>query len=1079
MPSLILAVLTCLFPLHGWEVDEPHAPSVVLLEQSFREGTWISVDVSPDGERLAFDLLGHIYVMPFAGGQAQAITSGRSWNMFPRWSPDGRSLAFTSDQSGVNALWICAPDGSSARQVSDGRLPVFQGTWASDGRALYGTRLDLKVGTSGWRYGLHGSTQELLPTTARFPVNDLQDNPVDGRLYWVIHDGSLPGGGPRVAWRNLETGEDGFLVQRPGGAAAARLSPDGTRLAYVHREDQATELVLRDLVGGSERTVATGLDRGRFDSRGFYGAYSNISWHPDGRRVVFSRGGGLGAVDVDSGQLSDIPFEAPVRRELDATLRFPVELPSQGVASTRSHRWASRTPRGVLYETLGDLWLLPDGGGAQRLTESDAHETEPLLLPDGRLAWCSFSDDDLGAVWVGSLSPDRTHLSARMRLPGRASQYGALASALSPDGRVLLAAVAGADDLLRGTRLEDQTQFELVLWELPAAAAPAEVSAQATAEVTTKPRPTLGSFGPFASAPSAPRLLTHLNWIGNRYSHRPPGITLEPERGSVLFSEYLGDELQLKRVDLDGGNERTLYVFPNATRALVSPDRRWIAFREHHRSWLTPFEPMGSSLSVSATDEEGLALRVDDEDGDFMVWSPDSQVLSWTRGQHLYEKTLAVMLTGGASRRRTALAVDYPVFAPDTLLALRGVTVLSMDGGRRELEDATVLVRGPRIEAVGTNVPIPTEALVLDLPGRVVMPGLVDAHGHYGSEVSVLNVIEQRPYGLAANLAHGVTTMVDVYGTTQKDFWLSDMLQAGKVSGPRLLSVGDPIFVTRYRSKMFRPIESYADALEHARFNAAHGATVLKDYSNHRRDARQQLAAAARSEGLNLVAESFNDPQMNLTQVVDGFTGLEHTLGLEHLYADAVALFGASQVGMTPTLIVLYNGPAGEGWFHQRERVWEDSKLLQFYRQDELLRLRRPTFHFDDEWSLQAMGAALRKLHDAGTLLTVGAHGQMMGLGAHWELELLTLAGFAPREALAMGTIEGATHHGLDGSIGSVEPGKLADLLVLSADPRVDIRNSRQVEFVLINGALYDGADGSRVLPSEVPYRPTYNLQQR
>ncbi len=172
------------------------------------------------------------------------------------------------------------------------------------------------------------------------------------------------------------------------------------------------------------------------------------------------------------------------------------------------------------------------------------------------------------------------------------------------------------------------------------------------------------------------------------------------------------------------------------------------------------------------------------------------------------------------------------------------------------------------------------------------MPGMFDAHGHYGSPISALNVIEQSLYGLQANLAYGVTTMYDVYGTTQKDFWVSDMIQKGSIDGPRIYSVGDPIFVTKYRTKMYRPITSLKDALEHVQFNKDHGATAVKDYSNHNRAARQHLVEASRQ-----------------------------LLGLEPIYEDVIQLLNSTDLGITPTFIVVYNGPSGETYFYQTERL--------------------------------------------------------------------------------------------------------------------------------------------------------------
>ena len=624
------------------------------------------------------------------------------------------------------------------------------------------------------------------------------------------------------------------------------------------------------------------------------------------------------------------------------------------------------------------------------------------------------------------------------------SQYGALS--LSPDGE-RLAFVRGAGGLRTGTQLERQIRFELCL---RATAADGEV-----------------------------RKVTDVTWNRNRYARRPPTVRLTADPSAIYFTEFEDDVLKLKRVRPDGSEERVLYELPHATRAVLSPDLTWLAYREYHRTYVTPFEFAGKAVTVSAADGKGYSRRVDDDrDGDFTEWSADGTSLYWTRGDSLFTKRLADVLAGSDELQRTELGFTFAIARPRSVVALTGVRVLTMDPERTVLEDATVLIDGDTIAAVGAaaDAAVPAGAKVFALAGRTLMPGMFDAHGHYGSPVSALNVIEQRLYGLHANLAYGVTTMYDVYGTTQKDFWVSDMLRAGAIAGPRIFSVGDPIFVTKYRTKMHRPIAHLDDAREHARFNRDHGARALKDYSNHTRAARQQLLTACRELGLNLVTESFADPQMNLTQLVDGFTGIEHTMGLTPLYDDVVRLFAHTRVGMTPTLIVVYGGPSGERYFHQTERIWEDPKLRRFFRKDELLRRRRPTHHFGDDFYHMEMARDLLKLHRAGVPLNVGAHGNMMGLGAHWEMEMFVHGGFDEMDVLAVATINGFRHHGLDRLLGSIEPGKLADLVVLTANPLDDIRHTRAIEYVMKNGVLYAGADAARVYPDPQPAGKMYFL---
>jgi hypothetical protein len=419
------------------------------------------------------------------------------------------------------------------------------------------------------------------------------------------------------------------------------------------------------------------------------------------------------------------------------------------------------------------------------------------------------------------------------------------------------------------------------------------------------------------------------------------------------------------------------------------------------------------------------------------------------------------------------------VAAPASTIALTGARVVTMDPERQVLENATVVVRNDRIAAVGTDVDVPADARVFDASGTTIVPGFVDSHAHYNSLLPTLNVVEQRVPGLLAALAHGVTTMVELYGTAEKDFWISDMLRSGALTGPRLWSVGSPIYGLReFRPLLYRPIDSPEDAREHAAYNADMGSPVVKDYVLFTRGDRRQLMLAARDLGINVVSETAGNPPMNWTQVVDGVTGLEHSPGLTPLYDDVVRMLAASDVGITPTLLVVYNGPAGEHAFHREERVWDDPKLLNFARADELRVHRRRPHFWDDDLYAPTMAAEMKKLHDAGVLIQLGAHGQMLGLDAHWELELFQAGGFSPLEALQVATLNGAVYHGLDHEIGSIEAGKRADLIVLTENPLEDIRNTRSIRWVMKNGVLHAGEDAARVWPDPAPAEPPYFLNR-
>ncbi|HEX5726420.1 MAG TPA: hypothetical protein VFX98_13185, partial [Longimicrobiaceae bacterium] len=820
-----------------WSIEDARAPTTT-ADFTVEEGSWMSVDVSPDGRTLVFDLLGHLYELPYAGGEARALTRGRSWNMQPRYSPDGRRILFTSDRDGNDDLWTLARGTDSLANVSRMDLPVYHGSWSADGRHVYGAHADHGGRSKGLRFNLHGTPQELIHTTTFQPVNQFVEDTARRAVYFEHLDRQLYASGARIKRYDLKTGELSVFIERPGGALNPTLSPDGRRLAYVHRDDRETVLVLHDLETRTERVLLRGLDRDRQEYSAYhYGVYPGIAWHPGGRELVLARGGKLTAVDVETGQARVIPFRARVQRELARPLRFPVAVP-EGRAETRSHRWSQRTERGILFEALGDLHLR-EGARTRNLTSSPAHETSPVYDPRTRTVfYAAWTDDSLGAVYAQGVDG-----GARRRVTTRPAQYGALA--LSPDGRTL-AFLRGGGRHHSGQRLENESRFELAL------------------------------VGPDGRE----RRVTEVEWTANFAGKHPPSVTFAAGGERLYFTEYVNDSvLAVKRVRLDGAEEERLYEFPHAVEAVVSPDARWIAFREYHRTFVTPLEWIGKTVTVSPYDRRGFSKRVDeDEDGVYLAWSADSRTLAWTRGRDFHEKAVDDIVAGRPESRRTELALAYDVAAPEGVVAFTGARVLTMDGEDRVLENATVVVRGSRIAAVGTEVPVPAGAKVYDLRGQTIMPGMVDSHAHYNSELSALNVVEQRHAGLLAALAHGVTTMYELYGTAEKDFPVSDLLRAGRITGPRLFSVGSPMYGLRhFRPRLFRPVDSYADAREHVRYNRDLGATALKDYVQFTREDRHQTVAAARELGLNVFSETAGNHPMNLTQVIDGVSGLEHS----------------------------------------------------------------------------------------------------------------------------------------------------------------------------------------------------------
>ncbi len=930
---------------------------------------------------------------------------------------------------------------------------VVRPSWAADGSRIYATSSAGLVA-----YPLEGAPVTLVQRSAgaatESDARGFYFEEAARALYpFAFNPYAIVPGGSRVSRYDTGSGESVPYIERPGGAFNPALSPDGRTLAYLNRDVQKTVLVIHDLATRRERVLVRSLDADRQEGGGFGGAYSNMAWHPDSRQLFLSYGGAIHAVDIVTGEARRVPFRAPVDRSMTRTMRFTSAVPADS-AATRAHRWAVRTADGILYEALGDLWLR-NGEEVSNLTNSAAHETSPVLdASSGTLYYASWTDDDHGAVYA------RRPGMAPQRLTNIRDQYGALA--LSRDNR-RLAAVRGTGMLQRGEWLSNETRFELVILE---------PGADEKVVTTLRGRP-----------------LEYANFAAKK----PPHVRFAPTDDALVYTEFVRDTLVVVRIGLDGRDRRVLHRLPHATEASVSPDLQWLAFREYQRSFLAP---LGDSAAItSAYDHTGRAYRIDSEDGGGFSWSPDGRTVGWVRASGYYEKDVTAILaeneTGGgltaaaraasaeawaaprlpgSTARRTELSISFAAAAGPELLALTNVRVVTMNAARDVIENATILVRGRRIEAAGRDVVVPPTAHVFDLSGHTVIPGLVDAHAHPHLDHSALHVIEQRPPYLHAALAYGVTTMIEVYGNEDRDGWMADMLHSGRITGPRLFTTGSAIFgLRRFRPRMFRPIASMPDALEQLRWNRDHGAIGVKDYGQMTRQRRLLVASAARVLGLNVLSESWGDPQMNFTQLVDGVTGLEHWMGIGTFHDDVIRLWAATSAGITPTLLIGYGGLDGEGWFHQQEALWRDPKLTQFILPEHLMRLRRTTHVWPEDNFGQTIAEGSHRLWEAGVPVQLGAHGQMLGLDAHWELEGMVDGGFTPAEALEIGTIRGAEHHGLAAHIGSIEPGKLADLVVLRENPLEDIRRSRSIVYVVKDGVVHDGADAARVYPDPQP----------
>nr|PZN89220.1 MAG: amidohydrolase [bacterium] len=1039
-----------------WDVSAPHGP-VREIEFVTEEGTWMSVSVSPDGRRIAFDLLGDIYVMPIEGGEATQLTSGPAYDVQPRFSPDGRYIAFTSDRDGLDNLWIMEADGSNPRQITKEReRQVNSPIWTPDGMYLIGRKHYRNTRSLGagemWMYHIGGGSG--LQLTKRRNWEQNAGEPAlspDGRYLYYSEDIS-PGGGFQynrdphpgiyaIQRLDLETGRTETWIRGTGGAVRPEVSPDGRTLAFVRRVGPKSVLFLQDIESGRERALFDQLDHDQQEAWAIFGVYPHFSWTPDGRHIVIWAKGKIWKVAVDTGEAVQIPFRARVRQTITEAVRFPVEVAPDSF-DVRMLRWVSVAPDGksVVYTALGKLWIRPlPEGKPRRLTNDDTNwELYPSWSPDGRsIVYVTWNDEALGAVRVV-----RVDGRGGRTLTDRPGHY--VEPSFSPDGRQVVYRRIGGD-AFRGRLYSRETG----VYRVPVTGGP---SVFVTAE-GTNPR---------------------FNRTGDR----------------IFLTSREDGQVALVSVTVHGADRRVHLLSQNATQIVPSPDERYVAWVERYHAYLAPLPHTGQPVSIGPGANAYPVTRLTRDAGLYLHWSPSSDRVYWSLGPYLYERRLeeafeflrqarpvataarAGVRAGGEKAAEPGEALDAaeaPAPAdtagrfigfraasdrPDGAIALVGATVITMRGDE-VLRDATIVVERNRITAVGPSaqVEVPAHARRIDVSGHTIIPGIVDVHAHVSTGSTGITPQTHWPY--YANLAFGVTTLHDPSSNTEMVFSNAELIRAGKLVGPRLFSTGTILYGAE--GPLRAEIQSYEDALAHLRRMKAVGAFTVKSYIQPRRDQRQQIVEAARELGMMVVPEGSSTFYWNITHVLDGHTGIEHNIPVAPLYRDVIEVIARSSSGYTPTLIVNFGGLSGEYYWYQHTNVWENERLLRFVPADEVVaRSRRRVMAAEDDYFYQEVSRAAKAILDAGGRVQLGAHGQLDGLGAHWEMWMLAQGGMTPHEVLRAATLNGAAYLGMDRDLGSIEPGKLADLVVLEKNPLEDVRNSTSIRYVMVNGRLYD-----------------------
>lgn len=1025
------------------------------------EGTWINLDVSPDGQTVVFDMLGDIYSMPITGGKAKALRTGIPFEVQPRFSPDGKHISFTSDAGGGDNIWIMNANGSDAKQVTKENFRLLNNAvWTADGDYL----IARKHFTSGrslgagemWQYHKTGGSG--LQLTKR--KNDQQDvnEPyvsADGKFLYYSED-MYPGGffqynkDPNsqiyvIKRYSFEDGKTETITGGPGGAARPTISPDGKKLAFIKRVREKSVLYVHNLETGEEFPIYDKLNKDQQEAWAIFGVYPNFDWLPNNTNIIIWSGGKIHNINTETLDVSNIPFNVDVAIDLAETVHTTTPIERDNFQA-KVIRDVKTTPNGktIVFSALGHLYKkdMPNGT-PQRLTSNTDFEFEPALSPNGNeVVFVTWNDIEIGAIHKVSINGGTSTKITSAKGIYRTPRY-------SNDGsKIVFRKEGGNSD--QGRNFTKDAGIYMM-----------SSSGQNITEVTNQGE-------------------------NPRFSVDDKRIYLQT--GGTYFGNLTK---KLISVNLNGDDEREHLISKYANHIVPSPDNKWVAFSNLHKVYIAPLTTYGKPLTIDGKSNAVPVQQVAKDAGVNIHWSANSKSVMWTLGDEYFSNRLNEKFTflDGASDKVAKMptsgikiGVTASVDKPSGRIAFTNARIITMNGDE-VIANGTIVINGDEIEAIGTSaeITVPADAKVYDSQGKTIMPGLVDSHAHIGAFRSGLPA--QANWQFMANLAFGVTTAHDPSANTETVFTLSELQKAGELIGPRLYSTG---FILYGADGDFKAvINNIDDARSSIRRTKAFGAKSVKSYNQPRREQRQQVLQAAREQGINVVPEGGSTFFHNLTMVIDGHTGVEHNIPVAPVYKDVIEVWGKSGTGYTPTLIVNYGGLNGEYYYYQRDNVWENEKLLNFSPRriiDSRSRHRTmvPLSEYDNGHILVSQTA--KDLSDAGVKVNMGAHGQLQGLGAHWETWMLAAGGMSNLEALKTATINGANYIGAGQDIGSLERGKLADLIVLDKNPLEDIENTQYIQYVMSNGRLYDAEtlneEGNRTNPKPKLYWEAHGYNQ-